>query len=391
VPTVRTISQLHLIYFPYFPQDQWLNLTLLCCQELKKRGFKSVQLVDPWQWQVISPFQFWSLQWLRFSRRQIGDQRFFWEIIPFRRFDLVNKMNWVINLFIFSFSELWRRKGEPVIVISSYFQFPHSAFFRILNPALLIADMFDYVSPEEVLAKNKLANITVTTPELNKLHSKFGPTKIISAGYFTHQQLIHLRKNFTFKPRTVLFIGTIDYRTDFSLVKYCMDQLPNYQFRFYYVPMYEMRKKLMTPTLAKQNLKVKKDWLQIKKRPNFWGQVITNQEDLSHLNIQGSVGILPYDMKITFNKYCHPVKFYNYRAVGLHVVSVPLESIKKYHSDSVRFAENKLQFVKEIKKIPQTRPTKEEQLQGHKLAIAQSIEKRAEQLISIIKEELQKK
>lgn len=63
-----------------------------------------------------------------------------------------------------------------------------------------------------------------------------------------------------------------------------------------------------------------------------------------------SVGWIPYDLAVGFNRYCNPTKYYEYMAVGLPVVSTEIPALKE-HREHIRFFSHPREFGEQVREL----------------------------------------
>ncbi|MEO6728878.1 MAG: hypothetical protein ABIM99_03065, partial [Candidatus Dojkabacteria bacterium] len=66
-----------------------------------------------------------------------------------------------------------------------------------------------------------------------------------------------------------------------------------------------------------------------------------------------TIGWIPYDLKVPFNYYCNPTKFYEYCALGIPVISTELPVLKD-HSKFIHFIKDKNDFASSVQEILRT-------------------------------------
>jgi hypothetical protein len=379
-------STTRIIYIPSFHQNQDTDWISSVSDDLKKYGFKSIEMLNPsYSWELYSKRQIWNVKkW----KTKLGENNFiFWEFFPFRRFKVIREMNLLANTFLRQLVKLVRDPSERLVVICGFFFSEGIDVLKILKPEMIIADACDYWPKAEVQFSHSFSDATVTNSlPIYEQHEKFGNTSLISSGYFTQSQIESTRSQFRYKKKTVVFIGTINWRINFDLLEYCMNNLPDHQFRFYYIPHYD--DEFTEKRLKIRDKKAKSRWMKLTKKPNFWGKIIYTQSQLASISIEGSVGILPYSKDTLFNRYCHPIKFYNYLALGIGVVGVNLKSLEEYKSDYIYFTDDKRIFCERIKNICNKPQSKNFTKTAWELALSQTVENKSRSLFEIIKEKL---
>ncbi len=129
------------------------------------------------------------------------------------------------------------------------------------------------------------------------------------------------------KTRSIGYVGAIDDRIDFKLIKYLQDNLPNHTFDFY-GPV-----KTIIPEA-------------VEKRLNLHGAV--PQETLPEHIGKMDLCVIPF-VKNELTAAIYPLKINEYLAMGKPVVSTDFADLTDF-SNQIGVAENPESFVKEIRK-----------------------------------------
>jgi glycosyltransferase involved in cell wall biosynthesis len=127
------------------------------------------------------------------------------------------------------------------------------------------------------------------------------------------------------QPVTVGYAGALSSRLDYSLIVDIIEANPNLHFIFagklYDDTWIAPFPKKPASTLLKH----------LSQHPHV--TIIKHHADPAKqaaTMAQFSVGWIPYDTRIPFNRYCLPTKFLEYLAVGLPVLATPIPTLKEY-------------------------------------------------------------
>lgn len=147
------------------------------------------------------------------------------------------------------------------------------------------------------------------------------------------------------KTPIVGFFGHLDYRIDFDLVEYLLAQNKNISFLFL--------GKVLDKISNQQadGIKVSERIKGFSKYPNFHLVAPLSKEELKDCLYYYNVGIIPYDIDYEVVKYSNPMKFYEYLAMGIPVVSVPIPALGGYHLPVVKFVKTKGEFSSSLNKL----------------------------------------
>lgn len=168
------------------------------------------------------------------------------------------------------------------------------------------------------------------------------------------------------------FVGGINYRLDFPLLDELIKRNPQWQFVFYGPEQKDLQKDLIYQT---------NDWLKkIKKYNNVLFGESKNRYEVYGLIKNFDVAIIPYNIDIPFNKYCYPMKVFEYLYFGKEVVSTKIEELKT--KKLIALANDIHSFERQIKKSLKTKPSSYEKEKRKKIAIKN---KWAEKILKIHK------
>ncbi len=374
---IANYSQIELLYIPLLSQTATLNWVGRLVAELGRRRV-SAQVFDLHQIH-------WHKLWGEEKKHHLSRNKpvIFQQFLPFSRFKIIYQLN--VNLNLFWLFCLWRLQRKCLVIVCSVFDQTTINLLQILRPQLLIADACDYSKSSEFPEMYKRSDVIITNSyPLTKIHRKHhARVRQISAGYFLQSELNHLSRHFQFKPKQVIFIGTIDWRLDMEFVLRVMKLLLDHIFNFYYVEQFGAYP-LDSNYEIKRSAKSQKLWKTIKELPNFRAQVITSQQELTQRIISGSVGLMAYSSAGLFNRYAHPIKFYDYLSLGIPVVSKPILSLAQHYGGDYLFtAESVEDLGHKIRSLSQVKYTDRQKKKMLQIASEQTIEKKAQELIEL--------
>ena len=98
---------------------------------------------------------------------------------------------------------------------------------------------------------------------------------------------------------------------------------------------------------------------------------------------QFNVGMIPYDPKLDFNRYCHPMKIFEYFYLGKPTVSTNIEELKRFPK-FVKIGKNVDEWKKIINKLLANKWPKSYQNEQKELAIENSWQNKIENILSHI-------
>lgn len=257
-------------------------------------------------------------------------------IIPFRRFKLIRQLNSSINILFLRF----------ISELISFFKRCKKKIFWLFDPNLifiyesfgdkyeLLYDCVDYfiagdkgatalTSRNEKrvcgLSKYVFANSKVLQKHLSKYRKD---VCLVPQGFRYQDFKIVGKKGIDFKLKhpVIGFIGGLNNRLDTSLLLPLIKNNPEWNF----VLWGPIQKDLSTGNDRLEEIK------DILKLPNVTTGVSNNKRKIPGLVSQFDVGIIPYDISQDFNKYCYPMKVFEYFYFGKPVVSTNIIELKRF-------------------------------------------------------------
>jgi hypothetical protein len=210
---------------------------------------------------------------------------------------------------------------------------------------------------EKALIKNVDLFITISEP-LKKARQNIRSADLVvnqgfdlasftrkkSQNYKEKEELSNLKNAFAKIPKPIIgYIGNLTYRIDFKLLLKLIKQHPNVSFvftdSFLSIPhddKYSKTFKYLNKVFAYKN---------VYRIPQTKSKYVV-RKIIKHYDI----GIIPYNTKLDFNKYCYPLKMYEYFYFGIPVISTNIEVAKihkkhVYVGNSVRYWKNAIKTL----------------------------------------------
>lgn len=144
------------------------------------------------------------------------------------------------------------------------------------------------------------------------------------------------------------FAGAVNHRLDYNLLLPLAKRNPDWSFVIW-GPVLEEEK------ITSRVKQMKKGLLAL---PNVSTGFLKDRRKLPGIFKQFDISIIPYDISQDFNKYCYPMKLFEFFYLGKPVVSTPIEELKRFPK-YVKIGENAIEWEKIIssllsKKWPQS-------------------------------------
>jgi len=268
----------------------------------------------------------------------------------------------------------------------------------LLDEDLVIFECYDeYAASDELLSKKtreivikkevellKRADIVFTTSKLlyeNKRKHNGNTHYLPNAAdinYYRRLQSPKIRENLIMekiKKPIIGYFGTIHNRTDIELLAYAAQKRPDWSFV------------LIGP--LEKGYDQTGAYKEFEYLPNAhllgW---INNDELLGYLKAF-DVCVIPYKVDSEFNQNVNPSKMHEYTAMGKPVVSTNLPEVQSYKG-IIYIANNQDEFIDLIEKAMQE-DSKEKIAERLRKAEENSWDKRAEEILSIIKDTMKRK
>ena len=294
-------------------------------------------------------------------------------LLPGRRFVWLEKLNRKLSWRMF----LAKFGSRDKILWFFYPNYHDLAQIKIKN-SLKIYDCVDY--QEDVEKEKKLIEqvdyFFVNSEVLAKLHQKQSkqPILLSAQGFFEPSEKLIKKSQLSFDKPVIGFVGGLNYRLDFSLLDNLIKNNSQWQFVLYGPIQKDQKKDHQFKTEV---------WL---KKINQYKNVLIgssdNRYELYGIINQFDVAIVPYNTDILFNKYCYPMKIFEYLYFGKTILSTEIEELKNQKFKGLIFTSNQLSdWQKQLQKLLKTKQQTNLIKKQKELAKANSWQKKL-QLIS---------
>ncbi len=184
--------------------------------------------------------------------------------------------------------------------------------------------------------------MTAVSANLKKVNNRFrkGIALIPLAFDFEnyHHSIASVKLSVPTNKPIIGYIGGINYRLDFKLLLRLIKSNPNWNFAFV-GPYQNDEQDAIFDTQKYYEI--------MKSFKNFYHINHQIKESLSAYIRQFNIGIIPYNISNPFNRYCYPVKLFEYFYYGKPVISTPILELDKLNP-LVKIAKDYTEFNKYI-------------------------------------------
>lgn len=304
--------------------------------------------------------------------------------VPFRRFEFVEKLNQLICLLVI----IWRfgrYKKQLFWIFNPEFYF----WPKYLSSVFSVYDCVDYHSSVDEVEKKKIryqekllikntSRIFVNSYSLKKIHSKLRRDIMVVPQGFRLKEFRHpakTKKVFRVNAPLIGMVGSINYRLDFKLLIELVVSNPKWNFVFWGPIYQDPQDKYQSTSEFLQKL--------LNQKNVFWGKSRSTKE-IPGIIDQLDICIIPYDISQNFNKYCYPMKLFEYFYMGKPVIATPINELKLFPK-FVKIGKTTNEWQKYIKTLRSKPWPKKYKYQQRELAINNSWEKKIEAISKTIK------
>lgn len=265
--------------------------------------------------------------------------------LPFERFKLIDKINRHLSFKIFT-KTLPKKKKILWIFYPYYYDLAKIAAKSICK----IYDCVDYnenQKQEEALIDN-VDYFFVNSLALKNLHKNKSkkPIYLNAQGFFQPEdkKMVKFTLNKGNKKAIIGYVGGINCRLDYQLLDQLIKKHPEYLFVFH-------GPEQKNPRLDKVYQTQK--WIKkIKQYENTLFDKGNDRNCIYGLIKNFDIAIIPYNMDLAFNKYCYPMKIFEYFYLGKPVISTSILELKlKKFNKFIKIADNVEEWETAIKQL----------------------------------------
>lgn len=380
----------YLVVIPFNLPWEWsTDYTNQTAFELAKKG----NFVICYMWsESYSLFEYFRMKkWPKLIKKYSKNVYLYYPILflPFRRFFFILKLNEKINIALL---KLW------VCALTLTHEFDRKmlwVFDPLLAPLLkyfqnnwfLIYDCVDFfaigdrkrrnvvMSNEKYLCKTAnlvTANSLVLQNHLKKYRNN---VKLVPQGFRFNDFSIKRDKcvDLNLKSPIIGFIGGLNNRLDTTLLLGLIKNNPKWNFVFWG----PIQKDLSTGSNRLNKIK------EILRFPNVYTGASRNKKEIPGIISQFDIGIIPYDISQDFNKYCYPMKIFEYFYLGKPVVSTNIFELNRF-PELVKIGNNFSQWKFIVDDLLSRKWPKSKIFKQKKLSELNSWEKKIDSILTCI-------
>lgn len=172
------------------------------------------------------------------------------------------------------------------------------------------------------------------------------------------------------KKPIIGFAGAVNHRIDYDLLLPLAKRNPKWNFVIW------------GPVLDKERVtpKIWAKMAELLELPNVSTGFLKDRRKLPGIFKQFDIAMIPYDITQAFNKYCYPMKLFEFFYLGKPVVSTEVEELKRFPK-LVKIGRDYRQWEKIIKNILSKPWPKKNQNEEKKLAIENSWENKVKKIV----------
>jgi hypothetical protein len=267
--------------------------------------------------------------------------------LPFERFSFIDKINRHLSFKLFLLRH--RQKNKIIWIFHpNYYDLPKLKDKKSIS----IYDCVDYNEnhKKEQMLINNVDYFFVNSLALKKLHSnhqnKKNPIYLSVQGFFQpdDKKIKKIRIKREKKKAIIGYVGGINCRLDYKLLNHLIKNHPEWLFVFYGP---EQKNPKLDKKYQTQN------WIkQLKKHDNTLFGCSDNRNIVYGLIKNFDIAIIPYNLDLPFNKYCYPMKIFEYFYLGKPVISSGILELKlKKFNKFIKIADNFEEWEAAIKQL----------------------------------------
>ena len=289
-------------------------------------------------------------------------------ILPGQRIMVIKQMNYFINAMLLNiYVSLFHPQKKKYFWFFEPFFMP--IFLPIFSSYITVFDCVDYFFSTQQPFRSHLLyslhyakHIFANSIALKNQMQRYRPDVSVVPLGFADRLFRYLRTKKITKHKTlrVGFIGGIDGRIDYSLLFQVATALPNVEFVFIGTNHYGS---VGFPPSVKRFFSL----------PNVHHQEEVAKSFIPEILSTFDIGIIPYNIKQSFNRFCFPMKLLEYFFVGIPVISTNIEEMKEYQ-DLVIVIKTSQEMILAINRIKEQGWDKKKKLRQRTIALQHSWE-----------------
>jgi len=299
-------------------------------------------------------------------------------IIPFRRFQFIEKLNQLITILFISYY-YGKNKNEILLWIFDPLFYFYPFIKRLNNRIISLYDCVDYHWSRNLeenyrirINEKKLILSTtyfiVNSCTLYLCHEKLRkPSYIVPLGFDRTNLVRNNSYSSAILPHTkpiICYIGAIDYRIDYLLLLHVIKKSPKLNFLFIgHIQTNDM------DIISKKQIKILFTY------KNVYHFEKIERKFIRNILKQTDIGIIPYNIKYDLNKYCFPMKTFEYFYFGKPIISTPILELRKFPS-FIKIAAKPVDWQIALKELLENKWPRKYRLQQKKIALKNSWNKK---------------
>jgi glycosyltransferase involved in cell wall biosynthesis len=251
-------------------------------------------------------------------------------VLPFRRFSFIRSLNIMLSVLllriILVYMQLLTHAKKTILWV---FDPQFTYLYRLLEKNIfLVYDCIDYfqdVSDEQYLLQRSNI-VTSISHTLKKIHSHIrSDIHVVPQGF----RLESFEKKRTYvgpilpKNKPIIgYIGGINFRLAFTLLTQLAKRNPQYV--FFLVGAIQKNNSINYEKIVRPQIK------KLFKHKNIIYIPELPKEQIPGMIKQFTIAMIPYDTKFQFNRYCYPMKLFEYFYMGKPVISTPIKELLRF-------------------------------------------------------------
>jgi len=175
----------------------------------------------------------------------------------------------------------------------------------------------------------------------------------------------------------ITFVGALSFRIDYRLLLEVIESCPQYIFC---LPQTKLPWQSEDSVVKWDDMVVRLHQL-----PNILWYPQLQRQEVRRLIQQSVVGMIPYNITFEHNKYCFPMKTFEYFYEGLPILSTSIEELKHY-PDLILIGDSAKQWKKHLNTLVTKKLTPEQQQQMRNLCHIHAWKEKISRILSAVSE-----